>query len=145
MIRSAQHTDIDAMLSIWLSASIRAHDFVPADFWESQLDDMRTMYLPASQSVILEQDTKVIGFCSLYNESLAALFVAPQHQGKGIGSKLINYAKSQHTQLSLTVYKKNQASTDFYLKHGFIISAEQVDPRTHHEEWMMVWHKSSSH
>lgn len=84
MIRNMGLQDIEAVLNIWLEASIQAHGFIDASFWHSQLDAMRHVYLPAADSHIFEREGKVCGFCSLNQNVLAALFVAPEHQGTGI-------------------------------------------------------------
>lgn len=72
MIRQYQGHDIEAVLDIWLRASIEAHDFVAASFWESQLDDMRNLYIPGSETWVYEQDGAVLGFYSLCDNHLAA-------------------------------------------------------------------------
>ncbi|MCP3925612.1 MAG: hypothetical protein GY714_23845 [Desulfobacterales bacterium] len=44
MIRKYDKSDIDSLLNIWLVASIKAHDFVNADFCKSKVDDMDFIY-----------------------------------------------------------------------------------------------------
>ncbi len=44
----AARSDIDAILTVWLDASVKAHDFIEPSFWQSQLDNMRDVYLPNS-------------------------------------------------------------------------------------------------
>ena len=74
MIRKCEHTDIETILEIWLSASIRSHDFIDAEFWVSQVDNMRDVYLPVSETYVYEQKGTVIGFYALYENTLAAIF-----------------------------------------------------------------------
>ncbi|SHO54568.1 N-acetyltransferase [Vibrio quintilis] len=137
MIRQFTPTDTDTILDIWLTASIQAHDFVDAGFWISQTDNMRDIYLPMAETWVYEQYSDILGFCSLYEQTLAALFVAPAHQHSGIGTQLINHAKKQQDALSLSVYKRNTSSTGFYLSQGFIICSEQTDPHTGQPEYLM--------
>lgn len=137
MIRICTPQDTDAVLAIWLSASIQAHDFIEAAFWSSQVDAMRTLYLPASEVYVFERDAVVVGFHALHGDNLAALFVAPAFQGQGIGSQLIAHAKRQRTVLSLSVYQENQASYRFYLAQGFGVVSEQTDQHTGHREYRM--------
>ena len=33
-------SDIDAILTVWLDASVKAHDFIEPSFWQSQLDNI---------------------------------------------------------------------------------------------------------
>lgn len=137
MIRAFNPSDIDAVLAIWLQASIKAHDFVAADFWVSQVDNMRDIYIPASKTYVYESESEVVGFYALYDNTLAAIFVSPEYQSKGIGKQLINHAKNQCAELTLSVYKENDASFQFYLAQGFSIVSEQADEHTGHQEYSM--------
>ncbi|MBY3788867.1 N-acetyltransferase [Photobacterium carnosum] len=137
MLRKYKENDIESVLEVWLNASIKAHNFVAAEFWTSQVDNMRNIYIPASKTYVYEIEFKVVGFYSLYENSLAAIFVAPEYQGLGIGKKLIGHAKEQRANMKLSVYKDNMASQKFYLSQGFSIVSEQTDENTGHQEYTM--------
>ena len=137
MIREYNPADIEAVLDIWLTASIKAHDFVAPEFWESQVANMRDLYIPASTTYVYQVDGEVRGFYSLYEGILAAIFVSTEQQGSGIGKQLIHHAKLECPNLSLNVYKENQATIQFYLSQGFSIVSEQVDEHTGHQEYTM--------
>ncbi|MCY9863845.1 N-acetyltransferase [Vibrio coralliirubri] len=137
MIREYRPADIETVIDIWLTASIKAHDFVAPEFWESQVGNMRDIYIPASTTYVYQIDGEVRGFYSLYEGILAAIFVSPQHQGCGVGKQLIQHAKLECPNLSLNVYKENQATIEFYLSQGFSIVSEQTDEHTEHQEYTM--------
>ncbi|WP_412498460.1 N-acetyltransferase [Vibrio furnissii] len=137
MIRKYNENEMDSVLEIWLSASVQAHDFISPEFWESQVENMRNIYIPASETYVYEVESKVVGFYALYENSLAAIFVSPELQGKGIGKQLLSHAKIQRAELSLAVYKENQASYQFYLSQGFKVLSEQLDEHTGHPEYTM--------
>lgn len=137
MIRKSTDDDTDEILAIWLSASIKAHDFIDAAYWRSQRDKMRDIYLPAAETHVYENKSGVAGFCSLVGDTLAALFVSPAHQGQGIGKALLSHAKTLRRQLRLSVYKENTASCSFYLSQGFVVVGEQADEHTGHREYIM--------
>lgn len=99
---------------------------------------MRNIYIPASETYVFEKDTEVVGFYCLYENNLAAIFVAPELQGQGIGKLLISHAKKQRKALSLSVYKENTASYQFYLSQGFRVVSEQADQHTGHQECTMA-------
>ena len=139
MIRDYQSSDIDQIIPIWLEASIKAHDFVKSEFWESKVRDMREVYIPASETYVYDQEGVVIGFISLGGETIAALFVTPSYQGAGIGSKLMAKAKELCAILNLTVYKENRKSVEFYIKCGFQIKQERLDQHTGQPELVMVF------
>ncbi|WP_104401642.1 N-acetyltransferase [Vibrio penaeicida] len=138
MIRPIKNQEIEAVLDIWLTASIQAHDFIKADFWRSQLDNMRNVYLPASEVCVYEQGGDIVGFYALYEDNLAAIFVSPECQGKGVGKALISDAKARRQSLTLSVYKDNHASYQFYLSQGFRAVSEQDDEHTGHPEITMT-------
>ncbi|MNH09406.1 putative N-acetyltransferase YjaB [compost metagenome] len=139
LIRPFTSTDMDAVLAIWLDASLQAHHFIDPMYWRTNLDAMREIYLPAADNHVLCQDGAVLGFYSLYEENLAAIFVMPGQQGRGHGKALLSHAKQQRPTLRLQVYQQNRASCDFYLSQGFQIEGEQQDPHTGCTEWVMRW------
>ncbi|SEA42014.1 N-acetyltransferase [Marinobacterium iners] len=140
MIRDYQAADIDQILGIWLSASVKAHNFIEPEFWKSMIGMMRDVYIPASETLVYEKEGEVVGFYSLYENNLAAIFVRPGLQGKGLGSALIYDAKNRREKIQLTVYKDNIPSIKFYEKHGFNLLGEQIDEHTGHPELIMEYH-----
>ncbi len=137
MIRKYNSNDLDLVIEIWLEASVKAHNFVSADFWGSQVESMRNIYIPASEVFVYEIESKIVGFYALYENNLAAIFVLPAFQGKGFGKQLLSHAKAQRAILSLSVYKENKASYQFYLSQGFRVVSEQLDEHTGHLEYTM--------
>lgn len=137
MIRNSQQTDTETIVNIWLEASIKAHDFMAPEYWESKVDDMRNIYIPASKTYVYEKEGSIKGFISIYNNNIAAIFVSPTVQGNGLGSKLIEFVKSKNKDLSLCVYKSNTKSISFYKKHGFQEVCEQIDEHTNFPELKM--------
>ncbi len=137
MIRKYTTNDLSSILEIWLESSIKAHNFVSPEFWESQMGDMRNIYIPMSEVYVYEFKDEIVGFYALYENNLAAIFVAPDFQGKGIGKQLLNHAKEQKTVLTLSVYKENKDSYQFYLSQGFSVIDEHIDEHTKQPEYVM--------
>ncbi len=137
MIREAKPSDTDRLITIWLEASIQAHDFIAPAFWKSKVNDMRTIYLPAAETYVFEEKGIVKGFVSLLGDTVAALFVAPNCQGAGVGKQLLSKAKEIRTKLTLTVYKENTKSVGFYEACGFRVIKEQADCHTRRLELLM--------
>jgi len=137
MIRKYREADIEHILDIWLSASIKAHSFAGSEYWQSKVSEMRDVYIPASETFVYEADDQIAGFYCLYGSTLAAVFVSPSLQGQGIGSALIDDAKSRRSCLQLSVYSQNAPSINFYKQHGFISLGEQIDEQTGQPEFIM--------
>ena len=142
-IQKAKMQDMDAILGIWLNASLQAHDFIPAAYWEKQLIPMRDLYLPLAENFVIKENQTVLGFASLLRSEavLAALFIAPHQQGSGYGKCLIDFLKQQCDELHLNVYAENTAAVNFYQQLGFKVISQAMDKNTGHAELNMTWSK----
>ncbi|WP_240776317.1 GNAT family N-acetyltransferase [Nitrincola alkalilacustris] len=140
MIRPFNLADMDQVLQVWLDASVLAHDFVDGEFWASRIEDMRHIYLPLSEIYVYEENGIIQGFLSLQDDTLAALFIRPEYQGRGIGFQLMEMAKEERERLDLAVYKCNWRSVDFYERCGFQPVREQTDQHTGQTEVVMTWY-----
>ena len=122
MIRDLKQKDIDKVMEIWLESTIKAHDFIPEKYWQDNYNAVKDIYIPQSKTYVYEEGEEIKGFISILNDDfIGALFVSMNEQGKGIGSKLIEYANAKFDNLKLAVYKQNQKSVGFYIKKGFEI------------------------
>lgn len=141
MIRAFREEDTEAVIRIWLEASILSHSFIDKAYWEEKADAMRTLYLPLSEVVVDEdKDTgEVIAFIAFVEDYLAALFVAPAHQKKGVGSRLLALAKKMRDTLELSVYAENERAVAFYRKNGFRMTDKRIEEMTGHTELLMVF------
>lgn len=137
-------TDMDEVLAIWLSASNQAHGFMSSGYWAGHLDAMRTQYLPASEVYVFvdTKHTNVVGFFALHEHQLAALFVAPEMQGKGIGQALMAKAKTLRQRITLQVYARNVRSVAFYQQCGFEVIRAQLDVHTGEVERVMQFEQA---
>ncbi|MFD1008953.1 N-acetyltransferase [Oceanisphaera ostreae] len=144
MIRHAMPNDADAILNVWLLASLQAHDFIPAAFWWQQQEAMRARYLPLAEIWVYERQNEVQGFVALVDNYLAALFVRPDCQQSGIGRALLDRAKQQRNQLSLKVFCENDIAVNFYRTQGFSVIAEGTDAATSQPELYMEYKSSAN-
>ena len=88
---------------------------------------------------MLEEQGRVLGFASLHEQRLAALFVSPDAQGRGLGSQLLDEAKRRRNRLELGVYRANTRAVAFYRAGGFVTLDETRDPHTGQPELTMRW------
>lgn len=138
MIRKLEDKDIDRVMSIWKYSTIKAHNFIDEKYWENSYDIVKNVYIPASETFIYEEDKEIKGFISILNkEFIGALFIDINTQGRGIGSKLIDYAIKNYKKLNLAVYKDNKKSVEFYLNKGFDIITQQVNEDFGFKEYIM--------
>lgn len=137
MIRELKKEDIDQVMEIWLNENIKAHDFIDADCWKQHFDEVKQQ-IKQAEVYVYEKD-EIQAFIGLIDNYIAGIFVDALYQGKGIGNKLISYAKAKKKQLVLQVYKKNEKAVQFYVKQGFKMVQEQIDEDTNEIEYTLVW------
>lgn len=140
-IRKNQEKEIDKLVNIWYEGSIIAHHFIGQDYWKLQQKEMKEKYLPMAENYVICNDKEVVGFLSMVDNYLAALFIAAQQQGEGYGKNLLKFIKERRENIHLKVYKKNNKAVQFYLKNGFVVKEELVDEQTAEEEFLMEWTK----
>lgn len=140
MIRKAENTNI--LVDIWLRASLEAHAFIASEYWYDNEKAMRDHFLPSSDNYVYKTEKgEILGFISLSNNFIEALFVDPAHQGKGIGKALLNHAKSLSRKLKLSVFERNRHAVDFYLRNDFMVEARCTDPEVDEVELIMAWRR----
>src|SRR5699024_12611470 len=75
--------------------------------WESQIEEMKEKYIPMSETHVITNQTKIIGFISMVEGYLAALFIDVAYQNNGAGKELLNFEKRRRNKIRLKVYKEN--------------------------------------
>ncbi|HYH16559.1 MAG TPA: GNAT family N-acetyltransferase [Flavisolibacter sp.] len=134
---------MEEVVQIWMEGSKTAHAFIEPSYWLQHVAAMREVYLPQSEVWVYKGSSgRIAGFVSLVESHLAALFIHPDQQGRGIGSKLIQWAKELKDALHLTVYAKNTRAVTFYQQHHFEIKWQQIDVNTGEVEFYMEWLKA---
>ncbi len=112
-------SDAAPLADLWLAASLRAHPFLGAARLRAQRREIAETYLPQADTWVACEGSRPLGFISLLEDFVAALFVAPHTQGRGIGSRLLEQAAEHHGALSLEVYARNTPALAFYRARGF--------------------------
>lgn len=142
-VREFTKADIERLVDIWLDCSVQAHDFIDSEYWASKKNDMAQVYLPMSQTFVAEYEGEIVGFVSMVDTYLAALFVDNKYQQRGIGKKLLDHVKQACDTISLKVFEKNANAVRFYSNNGFSVAEELVEEETNQPEFAMVWKSSA--
>lgn len=138
MIRKLDNKDVNRIMEIWLESTIKAHSFIEKEYWQSNYNTVKYVYIPIAETYVYEENDVIKGFISIIDkEFIGALFVDNDYQGLGVGSKLINFALNKYDTLSLAVYKENFKSVRFYKKMGFEILSEEINEDSKHPEYIM--------
>lgn len=140
MLRPYMESDTDSLVRLWLESARTSHAFLPQSVWDSMEEDIRSLYLPMSDEILLHIDDasgEIDAFLAFAGEYLGALFVAPKAQGRGLGSRMFRIARRMHPGLTLTVYKDNGRAVAFYEKQGLSVLDERVEEKSSCVELVM--------
>ena len=140
MIREFKQTDIDNVMEIWITENIRAHDFIPKEYWEKNFEYVKKI-LPNAEIYVYVENEKIVGFIGLNDNYIEGIFIDSKYQYKGIGTALLNKAKKLKDELTLSAYKKNTKAIQFYLKNEFKIVEKNIDQENDEVEYIMLWKK----
>ena len=138
MIRKLQKVDINRVADIWLKTNLKAHFFIPEQYWISNYEFVKEM-LPQAEVYVYEDDKMIQGFIGVSDEYIEGIFVSDEMQSCGIGKMLLDYIKDKKDRLQLKVYQKNVRAMSFYQREGFTIQSEGMDEFTGEKEYVMNW------
>lgn len=140
MIRAFKESDLTAVMQIWLETNIKAHSFIPKEYWTGNYPLVEKV-LPQAEIYVYEEDDsdEIEGFIGLADHFIEGLFVREMTQSRGIGKQLLDYVKGIESGVSLGVYQKNTRAVSFYRREGFRVKSENVDDSTGEKEFIMVW------
>ena len=141
MIRKLQKVDINRVADIWLKTNLKAHFFIPEQYWISNYEFVKEM-LPQAEVYVYEDDKMIQGFIGVSDEYIEGIFVSDEMQSRGIGKMLLDYIKDKKDRLQLKVYQKNVRAMSFYQREGFTIQSESMDEFTGEKEYVMNWELS---
>jgi chorismate mutase/GNAT superfamily N-acetyltransferase len=122
-VRPATLDDADRLSSLFLRAREAAYPAIPRPLHPA--DDVRRwmrtrVTAPDCEAWLAEEKTRLVGLMLLEDSWVQSLYVDPDRTGRGIGSVLLEVAKSRRPRrLGLWVFESNEGARRFYLRHGF--------------------------
>lgn len=140
MIREMQKDDIPAVMELWLETNCRAHAFIPAEYWKSNVPYV-TEALQQAEVYVYENQDEILGFAGINDTYIEGIFVKRDAQSKGIGTELLHFLKRQKETLQLSVYAKNTKAIAFYKHNGFTITSTGLDEDTNEQDYLMTWQR----
>jgi ribosomal protein S18 acetylase RimI-like enzyme len=123
-VRSATSQDADALADVFLRAREAAVPAIPP-LVHPPADVRRWMRSrtgsPDSELWVAEEGQAAVGLLLLEESWVHSLYVAPGRTGEGIGTVLLDLAKSLRPGgLGLWVFVSNTGARRFYERHGFV-------------------------
>jgi GNAT superfamily N-acetyltransferase len=134
IITRARPRDTHAIADIYLRA--RAASEMPPGIHpdDDVRDHVATVLIPRREVWLAVDDDAAVGVLVLDGADLDWLFVAPHVQGRGVGSALLDHAKSLRPDgLSLWTFVTNVAAQRFYERRGFV-EVDRTDGAANEEQ-----------
>ncbi|SDJ20444.1 Acetyltransferase (GNAT) family protein [Frankineae bacterium MT45] len=121
-VRRASADDAEAIAAIYLSSRDAAGAAFPPGLHPPSevLEHVRDVQIGRRETWLVGAPDEPAGFLVLDGDEIDWLFVAPEHQGQGVGSSLLDLARRERPDgLALWVFVSNDAARGFYERHGF--------------------------
>ncbi|MBT6089732.1 MAG: GNAT family N-acetyltransferase [Rhodospirillaceae bacterium] len=126
MIRKYKNSDVDAVVSVWRTASDLAHPFLSEAFQDKEQENVRNVYPQFAEIWVKEIEDKVVGFVALIENEVGAIFLDPNLHGQGIGREMMDFVIGQKGSVSLDFFKENEIGRRFYDRFGFVETKEYL-------------------
>jgi GNAT superfamily N-acetyltransferase len=120
-IRRATRDDADAIAAVYLASFTATYGFPLAHSDQQVRRWIAEILLPTEEVwVVTARDHAIVAMLALSQDMLDQLYVAPGSTGHGIGSRLIELAKSRRPGgLDLYTFQVNSGARRFYERHAF--------------------------
>lgn len=157
-LRPGTHADIAAFVELGRAVVPPTYGPIDAAYAQRMLDEWWTpevfaMSLDRNAHVVAERDGQVVALANLgrlsasyrdfpdvtgEREVMWKLYVHPEHQGLGIGSRLLAEIETlvEGDELWLEVVDGNERAVGFYEAHGFAEVERSTDPHWPDDVWM---------
>ena len=131
-IRPMREDERESVVRLWHETKLDAYPYLPLERDRKPEEDLaffRDRIEPKCDLFVAEADGRLLGFLALNGSYVDRLYVHPNGQRRGIGSRLIQRAQQQSPGgLELHTHQKNVRACAFYEKHGFLASRYGVSP-----------------
>lgn len=133
LVRPATPDDAPAVADVHLAAR-RAAPMPPGVHPDDDVRAWLASRLADDEVWVATVDDAVVGYVRLTPTWLDDLYVAPEAAGQGVGSLLLDLAKSlRPAGFSLWVFESNAPARAFYLRHG-LVEREHTDGSDNEEQ-----------
>ncbi len=130
MIRRYRAEDEAGVLAVWSAASAVGHPFLSDDFLAKERLAIARVHLPSAETWVWESEGRIVGFISLLESEVGAVFVDPESHGVGIGRALVEYARGLRGDLEVEVFEQNVSARAFYARCGFFLKGRSIHDET---------------
>ncbi len=113
MIRRARAEDADTVAALF-RRSYGTLTFLPTLHTPEEDRAYFGVVIAEREVWVYEEPERIVGFVALTDDMLTDLYVEPDRRRTGIGSELLEHAKSRRHGFELWVFQRNESARRFY-------------------------------
>ena len=133
-IRPARAEEYDEIAQVWMTGWVSTGLAEESPFLLANLRARVRREVDQGWSLFVADDHGVLAAMlalHLSENYLDQLFVAPEHQGRNLGRRLLAFARQQlPDEIRLRCVRENEKAWRWYEREGFVFEGEQVAPAT---------------
>ena len=123
------HARLDDLVLMWRAALQAAVEISDPHPFDEHRRYVLTEVLPHNSVRLAMLGDRLVGFVAATPESVAQLHVRVGYWRRGIGSRLLAWAKAQSSgRLWLYTFERNHGARAFYERQGFVAVAHGFEP-----------------
>jgi GNAT superfamily N-acetyltransferase len=131
-IRRYRPDDFDPVNDLWRRSRLHAFpDFQARKGYTADEDRayFREVVLAKNEVWVTEGEGRPVAFMAIAGDFIDQLYVAPEHQRRGLGQALLAHARTlSPSGLRLFTFQFNANGRAFYEKNGFVVARLGVSP-----------------
>lgn len=130
----------DDLVAMWRASFEFGVEMTDPHPIEEQRDYLLNELVPNNNIRVAMVGNTLVGFVAASAESITQLYVHVNHHRRGIGSRMLNWAKSQSSgKLWLYTFQRNTTAQRFYESHGFNIIERGFETTWQLEDLKYEW------
>lgn len=143
-IRRVHPGELGEVIDVWYRSLAGSLAFLRSEQLRSEeahKDYFRRVVVTTRDVWVAESEGRVVGVLAFEGAEMDRLYVAPEAQGRRIGTALLEHAKALHPNgLTLVTHQKNAGARRFYERHGFVAREFGTSPPPENEpDVRYVW------
>jgi putative acetyltransferase len=124
VVRAMLSEDLPAVADVWWRSLDESLDWLRPEQKHSMVESktfLCTQDAPRCQIWVAERAGEIVGMLAMDRDEVDRLYVAPEAQGRGVGSALLDYAKLLSPEgLRLVTLQNNAQARSFYEHRDFV-------------------------
>ena len=144
MIRKIKEEDLTKVMTIWVKGNFKANSFIEKDYWLEIYNQVKVDFLENFKTYVYVENDEILGFISIDENEIKAIFVKEENRGHEIGTKLLNYYRNnleENAELFVKVFEKNMNGIIFFSNLQFKNTKIQLNEQFNEKEYVMTWKK----